>query len=91
MLAFSNEAHVFHLAPSLVVAVRGAVVLDVVGAFHGELGVIGVMRVELELPLEGSHVLSMDLEGKSPEDALPDETSLGIFQTKVVLVVHSLG
>ena len=45
------------------------------------------MRVELELTLKGSHVLSMDLVGKSPEDTFPDETSLGIFETKVVFVV----
>ena len=85
---YSQETHIAHLTPSLVVAIGGVVVLVVVGGLDRQLGIIGVMRVELKLTLKCSHVLSMDLVGESPEDTFPDETSLGIFETQVVFVVY---
>ena len=48
------------------------------------------MRVELELTLEGSHVLTVDLIGDGPEDTFPDQTGLGVSYTQVVLIIHRL-
>ena len=49
-----------------------------------------MVRVELELTLKGRHMLSVNLVGESPEDTLPDQASLGILQTQVVLIVDRL-
>ena len=54
-------------------------VLVVVRRLDGELGVIGVVSVELELSLQGTHVLSVNLVGQRPEDTLPDQTCLRIL------------
>ena len=48
------------------------------------------MRVELELTLEGSHVLTVDLIGDGPEDTFPNQTRLGVSYPQVVLIVHRL-
>ncbi len=46
-------------------------ILVVVGGFDGEFGVVGVVREELELSLQGGHVLTVDLVGQGPEGTLP--------------------
>ena len=83
----SHQSHVSHLSPSLVVAVWSIWVLVVVGGLHGQLWVIWVMSVELELTLEGGGVLTVDLVGQGPEDSLPNEGGLGVLESQVVLVV----
>ena len=49
----SHHAHVHHLAPAMVVPVGGVVVLVVVRALDGELRIVWVVGVELELALQG--------------------------------------
>ena len=46
--------------------------------------------VELELSVEGSGVLSMNLISERPEITFPDETSFTILDTGVVLVIDVL-
>lgn len=49
-----------------------------------------MVSVELDLPLERWHVLTVDLEGHGPKVSLPNEAGLCVLQTELVLVVHAL-
>ena len=87
----SVHSHVYHLAPSLVVVVGSVGVLPVVGGLNVQLGVVGMVSVVLEFSLEGSHMLSVNLEGKGPESTFPNHTSLCVLHSDVVLVVDVVG
>ena len=88
---YSHESHVLHLSPSLVVGVRSCVVLPVVSGFNVDFGIIGMVSVELEFTLHGRHMLSVNLEGESPEHTFPNHTSIGVLHSNVVFVVYCHG
>ena len=80
-------SHVSHLAPALVVGVGSVWITSVVGALAVELGVVGVVHVVFDLALEGAHVLTVNLESKSPKCTLPDHACLCILDSEVVFIV----
>ena len=83
-------AHVHHLSPTAVVAVRRVRVLVVVRGLDVKLRIIGVMNVEFNLTLQGGHVLSVHLVSEMPENTLPNESRLAVFQSNVVFIVGAL-
>ena len=86
----SHVSHVGHLSPSPVVPIWSVWVLDVVRTLHVQLGVVWVVDVELDLPLKGTYVLSVHLEGEGPEDSLPKKSGLTILETDVVFIVWAV-
>ena len=89
-IIYSHQSHVHHIAPSLVVSIRGVWVLVVIWCLDCEFGIIWVRHVEFNVTLEGSEMLTMSLEGKMPEDSLPNERGLGILKPHNILIVRSL-
>ena len=53
--------------------------------------VIGMKRRTLDLTLECSHVLSVNLVGQGPEGTLPNHAGLGVLEAQEVLVVNTGG
>ena len=49
-----------------------------------------MVSVDFDLTLQRRHMLTVDLVGEVPEDALPNKARLTIFQPQVVLVVSAL-
>ena len=49
-----------------------------------------MVSVELDFPLKGRHVLSVNLEGERPESTLPNETGFGILESQVILIINAL-
>ena len=88
--SISKQTHVSHLTPALVVGIRSVGILSIEGWLHSQLGIIWVVRVELALSLKCCHMLSVNLETESPEDTLPNEASLGISNSQIVFIIHSL-
>ena len=83
-------SHVSHLAPSLVVSVGSVWIASVVSALAVEFGVVGMVNIVLDFALQGTHMLSVNLEGKRPECTFPNHTCLCVLDSKVVLVVARL-
>ena len=91
MRLHSHHSHVGHLTPSSVVSIWSIWVFGVIRTLSGQLWVIWVMDVELDLSLKSREVLSVDTVSESPEAPFPDQVRLSILQTKVVFVVDTLG
>ena len=83
-------SHVDHFAPALVVPVWCIWILIIVRRLYVNLGVIWMESVELDFSLQSSHMLSVHLISKSPENSLPNQSWLCIFQSKVVFIVWTL-
>ena len=90
LVSSSNQSHVLHLTPAMVVTVGSIVILCVVRGLDSELGVIRVVRVKLELALQCAHMLTVNLVGPRPEDTLPDHSSFGVLETGMVFIVYRL-
>ena len=86
----SEESHVSHLAPSLVVSVGSTGILSIVRTLDIEFRVIGVVGIEFYLSLECTHMLSMDLECEGPESTFPNHPCFCIFNSNVILIVNTL-
>ena len=84
-------SHVSHLAPTFVVVVWSIWIASIVRALAVKFGVVWVVYVVLDLTLQSAHVLSVNLEGESPEGTFPDHTCLSVLNSEVILVVAGLG
>ena len=86
----SEESHVSHLTPSLVISVGSIWILSIVRTLDVEFRVIGVVRIEFDLSLECTHVLSMDLKCKRPESTFPNHTCFRVLNSNVILIIYTL-
>ena len=50
-----------------------------------------MVSVEFQLSKQGRGVVPVDLVGESPEDSFPNAASLGVLNSQVIFIVHTLG
>ena len=83
-------SHVSHLSPSFVISVGGVWVTSIVRALAVQFGIVWMIHVVLDFSLKSTHVLSMDLECKSPESTFPNHTCLSVFNSDIVFIIYAL-